>query len=45
MIVYHCGGSSKDAGKKITTITRLADIDDYKNTIRALLSNPPLVLR
>ena len=45
MKVYHCGASSKDAGKKITTITRLTDIDDYKNTIRTLLGNPPLVLR
>ena len=45
MKVYHCGASSKDAGKKITTITRLTDIDDYKNTIHTLLGNPPLVLR
>lgn len=45
MKVYHCGASSKDAGKKITTITRLADLDDYKNTIRTLLGNPPLILR
>lgn len=45
MKVYHCGASSKDAGKKITTITRLTDIDDYKNTIRNLLGNPLLVLR
>ena len=45
MKVYHCGASSKDAGKKITTITRLADIDDYKITIRTLLGNPQLVLR
>ena len=45
MKVYHCGASSKDAGKKITTITRLTDIDDYKNTIRTLLGNPLLVLR
>ena len=44
MKVYHCGASSKDAGKKITTITRLTDIDDYKNTIRILLGNPPLIL-
>lgn len=27
MKVYHCGASSKDAGNKITTITRLTDID------------------
>ncbi len=45
MKVYHCGASSKDAGKKITTITRITDIDDYKNTICGLLSNPTLVLR
>ena len=45
MKVYHCGASSKDAGNKITTITRLTDIDDYKNTIHALLGNSPLVLR
>ena len=30
MKVYHCGASRKDAGKKISTITRLTDIDDYK---------------
>lgn len=45
MKVYHCGASSKVAGKRITTITRLTDIDDYKNTIRMLLGNPSLVLR
>ncbi len=45
MIVYHCGASSKDAGNKITTITRLTDIEDYKNTIHTLLGNPPLVLK
>ena len=45
MKIYHCGASSKDAGKKITTITRITDIDDYKNTIQNLLGNPPLILR
>lgn len=45
MKVYHCGASSKDAGKRITTITRLIDIDDYKKTIKTLLANPPLVLK
>ena len=45
MKVYHCGASSKDAGNRITTITRITDIDDYKNTICALLGNPSLVLR
>ena len=45
MKVYHCGASSKEAGKRITTITRLIDIDDYKKTIKALLTNPPLILK
>lgn len=45
MKVYHCGASSKDAGKRITTITRLSDIDEYKKTITTLLGNDKLVLR
>ena len=45
MKVYHCGASSKDAGRRITTITRLMDIDDYKKTIKMLLANPPLILK
>ena len=45
MKVYHCGASSKDAGKRITTITRIMDIDDYKVTIKTMLGNPPLILR
>ena len=45
MKVYHCGASSKDAGKRITTITRIMGIDDYKVTIKTMLGNPPLILR
>ena len=45
MKVYHCDASSKDAGKRITTITRILDLDEYKSTIRKLLTNPPLLLR
>ena len=45
MRIYHCGASSKDAGKRITTITRVIGIDDYKATIKTLLGNPTLVLR
>ncbi len=44
MRVYHCGASSKDAGKRITTITRILAIDEYKQTIKSLLSNPALIL-
>lgn len=44
MKVYHCGASSKDAGMRITTITRINDIDDYKPLIKAMLTNPLLIL-
>ena len=43
--VFHCGSSSKDAGKRITTITEIRDVSDYENTIRELLSNPALKLK
>ena len=45
MKVYHCGASSKDAGRRITTITQLKDVDAYKEMIKDLLANPPLVLQ
>lgn len=45
MKVYHCGASSKDAGNRITTITRVSDIDEYKPVFKAMLGNPTLVLR
>lgn len=45
MKVYHCGASSKDACKRITTITRIMDSDDYKVTIKTMLGNPSIVLR
>ena len=45
MKVYHCGASSKDAGKKITTITQIKDMTGYIDMIKGLLANPPLVLR
>ena len=45
MKLFDSGVEHKDAGKKITTITRITDIGDYKNTIRTLLGNLPLVLR
>lgn len=45
MKVYHCGASRKDAGKKITTITQVKDISNYKKMARELTINPPLSLR
>ena len=44
MKVYHCGASSKDAGKKITTITEIKEVDIYKDTIGNLMANPSLAL-
>ena len=45
MRVYHCGASSKDAGKRITTITGLNDVSGYGTMVSGLLGNPGLVLR
>ena len=44
MKIYHCGASSKDAGKRITTITRLSDVNEHKEMIASLLSNKKLIL-
>ncbi len=45
LIVYHCGTSSKDAGNKVTTITRLQDSGATISMIRQLLKHPKLTLR
>ncbi|MBE5969805.1 MAG: ORF6N domain-containing protein [Lachnospiraceae bacterium] len=45
MRLFHCGASSKDAGKKITTITEIKEVNIYKDTINNLLANPPLTLK
>lgn len=44
MKIYHCGASSKDAGKKITTISEIKDEPGYGIMIKELLANPPLLL-
>ena len=44
MKIYHCGASSKDAGKRITTITELRDINEYRAAIKEMLKNPVLQL-
>ena len=38
-IVYHCGASSKDSGKKINTIVKIEDNGLYKPLIAELLNN------
>lgn len=45
MKVYLCGGSSKDAGKRITTISRFKDIDIIKRIVDELLENDSLTLK
>ena len=42
---FICGASSKDAGKRITSIMRVKDISNYKEMIKDLLTNPPLALK
>jgi len=42
--IYHCGASSKDAGKKVTTITLVTDAAVYHPLIDTLLQNPMLTL-
>ncbi len=43
--MYHCGGSSKDAGKRITTVSKIADEMIYTDLINKLLENPKLKLK
>ena len=42
--IYHCGASSKDAGNKTTTITRIEDVDLYHPMFDSLLGNPELMI-
>lgn len=43
--IYHCGASSKDGGRKITTITLTEDTSVYKALVSQLLNNQPLILK
>lgn len=43
--IYHCGASSKDAGNKITTITRIDDGRLYHVMFDELLLNPQLIVK
>ena len=44
MKVFLCGSSSKDSGKKITTIMQVKNVSDYKATVKMLLGNRELLL-
>ena len=43
--VFLCGGSSKDAGGKITSILEDKDRNKYQGMIQDLLKNPVLILK
>ena len=43
--IYHCGGSSKDGGRRTTVLSRLEDVAIYDDMIKELLSNPVLKLK
>ena len=42
--VYHCGASSKDAGKKVCGINRIDDTELLHPIIKALLRKPDLII-
>ena len=42
--IYHCGASSKDAGKKVTTISEVTEREVYAPLIAGLLAEPELEL-
>ena len=41
--IFHCGASSKDAGKKVSSITTIADIAVYKPLIKNILKNQEVI--
>ena len=43
--LYHCGSSSKDGGRKITTITKIDDTSLYKPLLAQIQNNQTLQLR
>lgn len=42
--IFHCGASSKDAGNKITSISKINDKEIYHHIINDLLNNTALIL-
>ena len=38
-VVFHCGGSSKDGGKRVTSITKVEDVMLYRDIISSLEKN------
>ncbi len=42
--VYHCGASSKDAGKKVCAINKIQDVSIVKDIVQKLLEQPDIVI-
>ena len=43
-MIFHCGGSSKDVGKRVSSISRVEDVMLYQNIVGSLERNPVLQL-
>ncbi len=43
-MIFHCGGFSKNGGKRVTSISRIEDVMLYQNIIENLRNNPTLQL-
>ena len=41
-MIFHCGGSSKDGGKRVTSISQVEDVMLYQNIIGNIQNNPAL---
>ena len=42
--IFHCGGSSKDGGKRVTSISQVEDVMLYQNIIGSIQNNAALQL-
>ena len=43
-MIFHCGASSKDAGKRITTITKIEEQQIYKELVKDIINNENIAL-
>ena len=44
-IIYLCGGSSKDSGKRINAIQEITEKELYKDLILKVLNNKELIIK
>ena len=43
--IYHCGSSSKDGGRKVSTISLVTDNAIYQPLIASIVNNTDLILQ